>query len=303
MTQVYDGFLKNKNMYAAKIKATEHTHLPAGVYKFAVDPDSGQGFFIEQDTLCDKIVDLDTKEYKLVTNQIEQFLKEETKQKYSEYEFIYKRSVLLHGKPGTGKTQLVNRIAIDVINKNGVVIFNPHPQHLELCFKYLGDIEAERLKMVIFEELDSILEHYESELLHILDGEVQVSNIIYAATTNHINEIPKRIQRPGRFSLVIEVHPPSQDAIEQFLRVRLKASDLEVHDVKEWAKKCHDKKMTIDEVKETILSVVCLDGNLDEAINRVAGTTAEEIESNQQEDYEIKQQARNLGRQLSAMFK
>jgi SpoVK/Ycf46/Vps4 family AAA+-type ATPase len=96
-----------------------------------------------------------------------------------------------------------------------------------------------------------------------LDGEIQKSNVIFMATTNHIDKIPARIRRPGRFSSIIEVGFPSEETRLFYLNKKLGGrSGLGL-----WAKKTEG--FSIDELKETVLAVVCLSQDLDAVIKRV----------------------------------
>lgn len=279
--RLYSSFQQNENVFRALPDLPLVKTLPAGNYTFFVDPDSGIGFFEAMDMLSDGIIDLPSNEYKLATTQIDKFLTPETKTNYEKYKFLYKRSILLEGLPGTGKSVIINRVAKTVVEKGGVVIFNPNPSQLKLALTYLKDINPNQTVMVIFEELDQLMRDYEDDLLHILDGELQVENIIYMATTNYIDEIPKRILRPGRFSLVINVGFPDTSARRKFLETKLTSEE-------DRAKFHLDKivemseGLSIDELKEIVLSLTCLDGNLEETVGRIKETR--DINNEEEED-------------------
>src|ERR1035437_384054 len=117
--------------------------------------------------------------------------------------------------------------------------------------------------MVIFEELDQLIENYETSLLNLLDGEIQKPNVIFVATTNFIDKIPTRIRRPGRFSSVIHVDFPTAITRHFYLTKKIGHS-LELDG---WVEKT--KNFSIDELKETVLAVKCLGYNLDTIIDRI----------------------------------
>ncbi len=173
---------------------------------------------------------------------------------------------MLYGPPGTGKTCIVNRITEEVLKNNGIVLFNPNPELVETAFKQLEGLQPDTLVMVIFEELDQLVYHYESELLSLLDGEIQKENIVYLATTNYIEKVPDRLKRPGRFSSVIDVNFPGEAARRAFLSKKLKSGE----DVEGWVNQTEG--LSIDEITECIKSVFCLGYKLDDVIKRIQST-------------------------------
>ena len=194
------------------------------------------------------------------------FLKPSTKEKYIKEGFIYKRSMLLHGKPGTGKTVIVNRVTRDALKNDAIVLFNPYPGHLAQFFKALENTAPDKLTLVIFEEFDDLAtpdSRTEKDLLSILDGEVQKNNIIYMATTNYIERIPLRMQRPGRFSSIVEVGFPSAEARGVYLKTKNVPSEL----FSKWVETTEG--FSIDELKETVLAVKCLDESLETVVSRL----------------------------------
>jgi ATP-dependent 26S proteasome regulatory subunit len=156
-------------------------------------------------------------------------------------------------------------IANDVIKQNGVVFFNPSPDDLIRAYRVINEVEPNRLIMVVFEEFDELLNRYESELLHVLDGEIQRNNAVYIATTNNIEKIPSRLLRPGRFSSTIEIKYPNAKARSQYLKIKMPKIDEELLD--KWIKS--SEGLSIDELKETVLAVECLDQDLDSVVKKI----------------------------------
>lgn len=187
--------------------------LPSGSYR-ARCTDKGDLLIFPQSIISDRIVNIPSKEFDLVTGEITKFLLPETRASYGNLGFVYKRSFLLWGSPGTGKSCLVNRIAQDVIARDGIVLLETgHPDMIQQFVAEIRSLYPERLVMVVLEEFDGALQALgESKFLTLLDGQVQFDNIIYTATTNHIEKIPMRFRRPGRFSRVMEVKYPSLEA-------------------------------------------------------------------------------------------
>lgn len=236
--------------------------LPAGVYEVN-QTIQGEVYFSKIKTNHDELVDLPNTEYDQVVKEIELFMQPRTRGLFEKHGFVYKRSSLLYGPPGTGKTCIVNRVVSKVVGEGGITLFSPDPCLLEESYKILDAIQPETRVLVIFEELDKLIDSFEGALLNLLDGEIQKSNVLYLATTNYIEQIPARIRRPGRFSSVIQVGFPTAATREFYLNHKFKGE----LDVSEWVSKTDG--FSIDELKETVLSVLCLNYALDTIVARI----------------------------------
>lgn len=236
--------------------------LPTGIYQLVTD-NAGNLHFYKSEFTHDELIDLPNTEYDMIVSELELFMKEETKKLFKDYGFIYKRSTLLYGMQGSGKTCIVNRIARKHIDRGGIVLFNPNPILLETAYEVLNSIQPETPVLVVFEELDELIAKYESTLLNVLDGEIQKDNIIYMATTNHIDKIPARIRRPGRMSSVIEVNFPSAETRRFYLEKKLNIKE----GLNEWVEKTSG--FSIDELKETVQAVKCLGYDLETILARI----------------------------------
>ena len=194
----FNHFEGQNGVYRAVPSTEKISKLDRGFYEVIVDTRTNELYFKQTKNVHDKIIDLPDTAYNKVVGEINQFLTEKTKSLFEEFGFLYKRSSLLYGPPGTGKTCIINRVANTIIEKGGVVLFNPSPRYLSQALDRLNDIQPETIVMVVFEELDRLTAQYEDSLLSILDGEIQKENIIYLASTNFIEKVPNRIKRPGR---------------------------------------------------------------------------------------------------------
>lgn len=279
MSKKYDMFRSLNGLHTATQTINTSLVLPAGAYELIYDSQNNVLYFKELVINHDSIVDLPSKEYDAVVRDITFFLKEETKERFNKLGFLYKRSSLLYGKPGTGKTVLIARIVREVISQGGIVLFNPNPDLIQSAFEQLDVLQPNTMTMVIFEELDELLKKHEGTLLSILDGEVQKNNVIYMATTNHIDQIPPRMLRPGRFSTVMEVKYPNDEAREVYLKAKLGADA----EVKEWVKL--SEGLSIDELKETVVSIACLLQPIEEVIGRIRKTKGHADEYEEEVEY------------------
>ena len=278
--KTFINFIKNGNSFMPNHgKMGSADRLPPGVYTFDYSQEAKVFVYELMDTTHDNLLDLPSPEFKQVVGQFETFLKPETRRLYDQYGFLYKRSALLYGAPGTGKTCIVDRVSDHVVKLGGVVLFNPNPEFLQFAFQHIEDVQPDTTVMVIFEELDELMKRHESTLLNILDGEIQKANVMYVATTNHIDKIPPRIKRPGRFSSVIEVHTPSAEVRAYYLNIKLGNSP----EVADWVRTTEG--LTIDELKETVLAVKCLGEDLSKVVERVKNTRG--ADPSDEKEYEV----------------
>ena len=262
--RAYSSFTRHGNKLIANHDVGEYmTKIQPGIYTPHIDTQRGIFWFQDSNVLSDEILNLPSREYKQVVREMNTFLTPEKRQMFQDHGYVYKRSALLHGAPGTGKTCIVQRLVRDVIDRQGIVLYIDDPRVLEYAYSVLQDVSPNTFTLVVFEEFDRMAERYETVLLSLLDGEVQKDNVIYLATTNYIEKIPARLRRPGRFSSVIEVRYPNKAARQYYLNAKLKDKSL----VKSLTAKT--KGLSIDELKEVIQASVILDQELEYVLNRI----------------------------------
>lgn len=234
-----------------------------GVYTVKHDRNSGITSIDTFKVESDEIISLPKSSYFNIMSDVEYFFTAETKQRFKEYGFLYKKAILLHGKPGTGKTCIVVKLIDTFIKtyKNGLVFFNPDLFGFDAVIKLIHpDVPI----LVAFEEFDSICENYsEDRLLSLLDGQVQRPNTFYVFTTNFLDKIPKRLFRPSRISDSIEIGLPKTEARLHYLNAKIKNSTSD-EDIQKWAELTDG--LTIDDLKHTVLAVKCLNKTLEDVI-------------------------------------
>jgi len=248
------------------------TQLPPGCYE--IGQSMKEWWFQSMDLKFDTILNLPSPEFQFVTKQFSNFLKPEIKAQFEKYGFLYKRSVLLHGAWGTGKSVIINRIAKEVIDDyNGVCLFLDQPGKIKVAFEVLDSLQPDTPTVVILEELDEMIRHHERELLVLLDGAVQKNNVMFLAATNYLNKIPKRILRPGRFGLVVEVHYPNTEARTMYFNTKLGSDHPRIE---EFVLACDG--LSVDELKEIIMYCIIFENNLNSTIKRIKDTRGSGVE-------------------------
>lgn len=248
--------------------------ITPGVYTLHVNRNTGQYWFQEFKIVSDSLLDLPSPEYTQVTREMQHFLKPATKEAFKKLGYLYKRSALLYGPPGTGKTCIVNRVAVDAVASKAIVLYTDNIGLLKVAFQVLSNTQPDTPVLVIFEEFDKMIKGSESELLTLLDGQEQKENVMYLATTNYIEKIPKRLYRPGRFSSIIEVGFPIPEARKFYFEYKL---GTEHPRIQEWTEKTNG--CSVDELKEIIQSIELLGGNFETTIKRIQDTRDFSIEA------------------------
>ena len=248
----YKEYFNRSGLFLPVPSGTD-SRLPAGVYRIL--PPSPENPIVQfsaiDDFEMDKILELPSPSFTEVVRHIDTFLLEETKAKYKKFgDFTYKKSMVLYGKPGTGKSVLVARTANLVVERGGVVLYDPHPSALAEAFRVLNDIQPDILTMVVFEEFDRIAKDHEETLLTLLDGGVQKNNIIYMATTNYLKRLSARMIRPGRFGTLVSCGYPTEAEREFYFQQTLVESS--PSEIREFATK--SKGLSIDDLKDVVLS-------------------------------------------------
>lgn len=151
-----------------------------------------------------------------IINHIDHF--ETTKAMYSDKQLLYKTGILLYGEPGTGKSSMVNALATkykrSIISLSMNKISSIDFAHLTMLINN-DDLDN---YIILMEDIDTLFLNREekvekdknyndiiNQLLQFLDSNTSPNNVIFAATTNHINMLDKALLREGRFDLKIEV--------------------------------------------------------------------------------------------------
>lgn len=129
----------------------------------------------------------------------------------------HKLSILLYGKPGTGKSSIINYLA--GFTNRGILSIDPN-MTTKLLDDYLNEYKIKN-NIIVFEDIDllftntttvsdnNIVTSSKEEKLHYLlqlfSGINTPNNMIVICTTNYIEKLDERLTRPGRFDLVYKM--------------------------------------------------------------------------------------------------
>jgi len=126
---------------------------------------------------------------------------------YRETKSIYKRSVLLYGSPGFGKSSLIRDIIKHNLKEDAVVIFFNAAPTIQMI-KIIATSLKGREKFFVFEELLQIMESFSGAqgFLEFMDGERSLDGAFIVGTTNYPEKLPENMtDRPSRWDALVKV--------------------------------------------------------------------------------------------------
>jgi len=265
-----DDFYKKSQMWAVSDDsympcAKTEKKLPPGQYIINYTEQRGI-FFVKKEINLDKLMVLPDSKSEKVLASIDHFWSCEPK--FREHGFLWKRGIMLWGPPGSGKTVCVQQLSKQIVDKGGLSVYLTDPAFTAEGLRVLRLIEPKRPIVVMIEDIDSIVERKgESAMLALLDGELQIDNVVFVATTNYPERLDKRlVNRPSRFDEIIKIGMPSTAARAMYISAkvpRLQGNP----ELDAWVE--GSKDLSIAHIREIIISVECLGNPLDTTLLRI----------------------------------
>lgn len=239
--------------------------LPSGFYRF-VDMHPIGLVAIKVPNETDQLLALPDSESERLMAEVEEFLG--LREKFTSRGLLYKRGIMLYGPPGSGKTATIQVLARRVAEKlNSVAILADHPVLCANGLIMLRRLEPMRQLVVVLEDLDAlVMRHGEEGYLSLLDGENQVENVIYVATTNYPERLDRRfVDRPSRFDTIRLIGMPSVAARRAYLKA--KEPSLSDEEVREYLKA--SEGYSVAHLRELLVLTRCFGRSLKEAAERL----------------------------------
>lgn len=240
--------------------------MPCGLYRCGMSPNVGP-FLTKQNIETDNLLELPDDSSTRIIVEFGMFWK--IGDKFRERGFLQKRGFLLWGPPGSGKTSCVHILIKRLIeDHDGIVLIIDEPGIASACLRMVRHVEPKRPIVAIMEDIDALIDrHGENLYLALLDGEAQVDNIVFVATTNYPERLDARfVDRPSRFDTIRYVGMPSSAARRVYLSA--KEPSLKGDELEHWVSL--SKGFSIAHLKELIIAVRCFDQPVDEVAARLA---------------------------------
>jgi predicted AAA+ superfamily ATPase len=248
--------------------------VPAGIYEVIWNRQLSQHTLKKQPFKTDELYQLPSYEIMDILRDIQNFW--DRKDKYKQYNFVHKRGILMYGEPGCGKSGIIQLIAKQLIENDGIIINIKDQDDVDHFMDFIATfrkIEPNRPLIVLLEDIDSIAgenSHSTSRLLNILDGVKQIEDVVYIATTNYPEKLQDRItNRPSRFDRRYKVELPNEEIREAYIRHKLTDEDVENVDIKEWVKRTEG--MSLSHLKEVVISTIVMGREFEEVMDNLEG--------------------------------
>jgi hypothetical protein len=235
--------------------------LPSGLYDYNI---TTQGIvFNKKQINTDTLINFPDSVSENVLQEIDRFWL--AGDAFSKYGFLQRRGYILYGGQGGGKSCIVQQIIEGIVKKNGLAfIGNNNPETFGHVLHTLRIIEPTRPIVCIFEDIDAIVQHYgEASLLSLLDGEIQVSNVLNIATTNYPERLdPRIVARPRRFDRIIKINMPEARIRKIYLEHKLIGATSEEIDL--WTEATDN--FSFAALADLVISVKCLGNNFEDTV-------------------------------------
>jgi len=239
--------------------------MPANCY--TINQSNERGIFFKQLPLnTDSLINLPDASTELILGQINKFWTKEML--YRQHGMLWKRGYLLHGPAGSGKTTTIQLVCQKIIKNNGIAFFITNPGLAAVGLSIFRKIELSRSLIVILEDLDAMIRTYgEANILALLDGEYQIDNVVYVATTNYPERLDLRlVNRPSRFDVVKYIGMPSAAARRMYLEHKSQTLKNKTN-IEKWINDTDG--LSIAHIKELIIAVDILECDYDTTIERL----------------------------------
>lgn len=280
-----DDIAQNAKMWSVNGQAyfpSEYTvnGLPPGYY---VVEHSNRGYYFYKTPMnLDDLIVLPDSASEQILEHIEYFWTREAE--FRKLGFLWKRGIMLHGPAGGGKTSTLQLLSKRIIEKGGLSVYLKNPHNTSRGLEILRRIEPDRPIIVLLEDIDALIKDYgESEILAILDGELQIDNVVFIATTNYPEDLDKRlVNRPSRFDIVTKIGMPSTEARKVYFEIKNPRLQENPDELDKWVR--NSRGFSVAHLKEMILAVEALGEDFDTAVARLKKMMTIKLHSDNEEE-------------------
>ncbi len=245
-----------------------HKKIDPGYYRIGYQ--DGQLLFNTIDVDLNGLVSFKDGAGKKITDQISLFWKSEKRYRdiSKSIKVIYKRGILMYGPPGCGKTALISIIMKGIVASGGVAILFSGSELTAMAVKAIKDIQPGTKILIVMEDIDGYIRRGgEEDLLDMLDGvHTNLDSVIFLATTNNFNALSKRMLRPSRFDLKVQLDFPGEMLRAKYLSELAAAGALDI-DIDKWVSDTDG--FSFADLKELFISASILGYDYNECLSSI----------------------------------
>jgi SpoVK/Ycf46/Vps4 family AAA+-type ATPase len=157
-----------------------------------------------------------------IMDDVTDFLNSEAE--YDAFGIPYKKTYLLTGVPGSGKTSLIKALCNEIHYNLGIMSMSRDMDNATVQGSFRN---IDPKTVLLLEDIDCLFEKRVSvetqsftfsNLLNILDGVLFKHGLIVFITTNHPEKLDHALLRQGRTDMIVELNYPSRTEIEKLFR-------------------------------------------------------------------------------------
>jgi SpoVK/Ycf46/Vps4 family AAA+-type ATPase len=210
--------------------------------------------------------------YKEIIENVADFYAKEDD--YVKSGYNHKRGILMYGRPGNGKSFIINNLVHNLIEQEQIIAiyFPKYAESFEDLVYNLKEVEPNRKIMVIMEDLDGLMQNgmNKSTILNLLDGIKQINNICFVATTNYPERLEENIiNRPSRFDQKYELQNPTDDDRRAYFKHKILKEYKDMYDIEKLV--TDTKDLTMSHLKELLITLYVYKWDYDKCINQLKG--------------------------------
>ncbi len=210
-----------------------------------------------------------------ILERMKEFFSQETRDKYKFLKNVHKMGIILHGKPGVGKTACARLLMMQEVANHGAICLDFTGLKIHLMVHTISVIRQAQATPIIafYDEFEYIADDY--TLLSFLDGAFSVDNTVFIGCTNFLKEIPDRIRnRKSRIKHLFEINTLPTAVYKEYLIKKIPNMEKGVLD--EYVYKASEAGLTIDQLKNSLVDFYVEGATIEKAIQEAAKIDADE---------------------------
>jgi len=188
-------------------------------------------------------------------NDITKFIKDEAE--YDMFGIPYKRTYMLTGVPGSGKTSIIKALCNEFEKNLCILSINKEFDNSTIITAFRN---MDQNSFLLIEDIDCLFEKREhkenplitfSSFINLLDGVLYKHGLICFITTNHPEKLDHAILRSGRVDMIIKMDYPLKEDIKRLffdLTSKLSTEDQMQKEADKFIEKINNKNITMSAI-------------------------------------------------------